>query len=365
MAVHDPKGWVNESAQAAGAGFRAGASRLTEIASGSSKAQYQVTGETMEALYRIWLDPRSKLEWVCPFVLPFWLEAWWKTFHEGAIPLIRAVHHEGECIGVAPLLLEGAVASFIGSENVCDYQDFVVAPGRTRDFSGALIEALRSEGVGRLELGVFRPDSVVMTEFIPAVRELGCAAVCEPGEVAMEIGLPGTWDEFLTALDKKKRHELQRKLRRLHEAGRVTFETVETESKEAFDEDLEKFLLFFKASSEDKASFLTDRMSIYFRTLAEAAARFGALKLSFLQLDGERVAGVLCFEWRTTTYLYNNGYDPKFHSLSVGLMSKVLSIQESIRERRTRYDLLKGSETYKYRLGGTEVPLYRCAIDLS
>jgi hypothetical protein len=63
-------------------------------------------------------------------------------------------------------------------------------------------------------------------------------------------------------------------------------------------------------------------------------------------------------------YLYNNGYDGRFSSLSVGLLSKVISIKESIQIGKKKYDFLKGAEEYKHRLGGKPVPLYRCQIKL-
>jgi CelD/BcsL family acetyltransferase involved in cellulose biosynthesis len=50
--------------------------------------------------------------------------------------------------------------------------------------------------------------------------------------------------------------------------------------------------------------------------------------------------------------------------LSVGIISKVLSIRSGIEAGCRRYDFLKGAETYKKHLGGKEVPLYRCSVML-
>jgi CelD/BcsL family acetyltransferase involved in cellulose biosynthesis len=50
--------------------------------------------------------------------------------------------------------------------------------------------------------------------------------------------------------------------------------------------------------------------------------------------------------------------------LSVGLLSKVLCIKDSIERGKKRFDFLKGREAYKYRLGGREVPIYNCQIVL-
>jgi len=61
-------------------------------------------------------------------------------------------------------------------------------------------------------------------------------------------------------------------------------------------------------------------------------------------------------------YLYNSAYDPEYSYLSVGILSKALYIKDSIQRGKKRFDFLKGSEHYKYHLGGREVPLYNCQI---
>jgi CelD/BcsL family acetyltransferase involved in cellulose biosynthesis len=93
-------------------------------------------------------------------------------------------------------------------------------------------------------------------------------------------------------------------------------------------------------------------------------AKVNLLKLFFLDLDGKPAAAVMCFDYNSTMYLYNNGYDERFSSLSVGLLSKVLTIKKSIKSERKKYDFLKGTEAYKHRLGGKPVNLYRCQVKL-
>ncbi|GAJ14899.1 unnamed protein product, partial [marine sediment metagenome] len=88
------------------------------------------------------------------------------------------------------------------------------------------------------------------------------------------------------------------------------------------------------------------------------------LKLGILELDTVPTAMVMCFDYDDCMYLYNSAYNPQYNSLSVGLLCKVLCIKESIQEGKKRFDFLKGDETYKYHLGGEEVPLYSCQITI-
>ena len=102
----------------------------------------------------------------------------------------------------------------------------------------------------------------------------------------------------------------------------------------------------------------------FFKSLAKAMAQAQLLRLGILELDALPIAVVMCFDYNDTVYLYNSGYDPTYGSLSVGLISKILSIKDSIGRGRRKFDFLKGAEDYKYRLGGKEIPLHGCQIRL-
>jgi len=323
---------------------------------------YTITQETFGSLSSYWLDRSSSLEWDCLFVLPCWMRVWWSVFHNGAASLLSAVRDKNKIIGIAPLMVQGEEARFIGDTDVCDYQDFIVAPGREQEFFEVLINHLRQEGISRLDLNAIRADSKLLGEFARLAGNLKCEISCDPEDVTFELDLPATWDEYLAKLTGKQRHEVRRKLRRLHEAAEVNYRVVDG-FEEVMDE-METFLALFGLSRSDKAAFMTGQMATYFRSLAETMARENLLKLYFLDLDGTPAAAVMCFDHNSTVYLYNNGYDGRFSSLSVGLLSKVLNIKESIQRGKKRYDFLKGTEEYKHRLGGKPVPLYRCRVKL-
>ncbi|MCG6918928.1 MAG: GNAT family N-acetyltransferase [Deltaproteobacteria bacterium] len=323
---------------------------------------YTVTQETFESFHALWLDRKSPLEWDCLFVLPGWLKVWCNVFSDESSPYISAVRDKDKLIGIAPLMVKGEEARFIGDPDVCDYQDFIVAPGREKEFFETLINHFGKQGIRRFDLNTVRADSKVLTELVAVAESLGSEIYCDPEDFTVELDLPASWDKFLAELTSKQRHEVRRKLRRLNEAGEINYRVVEG-SKEVMAE-METFLALFGLSRSDKAAFMTNQMRYYFRLLAESMAKANLLELSFLDVDGTPTAAVMCFDYDSTIYLYNNGYDGRFSSLSVGLLSKVLTIKESIRRGKKKYDFLKGTEEYKYRLGGKAVPLYRCQVKL-
>jgi len=251
-------------------------------------------------------------------------------------------------------------ASFVGSADVCDYLDFVIVPGRGQEFFGVLLDHLVHQGIMHLDLRSLRPDSTVLTDLVGVARNRGCEVSCKPEDVTVEMDLPGTWDEYLLSLNGKQRHEIRRKLRRLNEAGNINYRVVE--DMEAVRDVMGTFFTLFRENREDKADFMTDRMASFFESLAESMAEVNMLRLCVLELDSTPAAALMCFDYNTTVYLYNSGYDHRFSPLSVGALSKALSIKDSIQRGRKKYDFLKGAEIYKSRMGGKEVPLYRCQI---
>jgi len=324
------------------------------------KSGYIVTSESFESLTSYWLESRSHSIWDCIFTLPPWLEVWWHEFGSKAELYLCAVRQGGTITGIAPLLLRGTEAFFIGSADVCDYLDFVVVPGREVDFFNILLDDLRRRGITRLDLRPLRPNSTVLAYLIDIAREHKYEVSWKVEDVSLELNLPSSWHEYLRTLTQKQRHEVRRKLRRLWEAGDVNYHMIE--DSESASEHIAIFLRLFRESRQDKETFLTTRMESFFTSLSKTMAQAGLLRLGILELNAFPVAAVMCFDYNNTVFLYNNGYDPQYSILSVGVISKVLCIKDSVERGKGRFDFLKGAEEYKHRLGGKEINLYGCQI---
>ncbi len=323
---------------------------------------YTVTQESFASLESFRNGPDNGLNWNSVFVLPAWMKVWWEVFGGGAELHLSAVRQEGKVIGVAPLSVKDGRASIVGSADVCDYLDFVVAPGREEDFFNTLLDDLKEKGIRSLELESLRPDSAALTSLAGIARSRNYEVGCQKEDVSLDLDLPATWEEYLGILSSKQRHEVRRKLRRLWEAGNLEHRCLE--AGQEVEDFAEIFLKLFSLSREDKANFMTPGMQSFFRSLAEAMAEIGLLRFGIVELDNQPVSMTMGFDYGDTHYLYNSAYDPQFNYLSVGLLCKVLCIKESIEKGKKRWDFLKGNEPYKYQLGGKEIPLYSCRINI-
>ncbi len=321
---------------------------------------YTINQESIESLTELWHDPTNRLKWDCMFVLPGWLKAWWQTFGEGQTSYLCSIRSRGELIGIAPLMVRGETGYLMGDTDVCDFLDVVVVPGKETVFFNALFDHLRQQGIRQLDLEAVRADSTFYRHLSAPAAGQHNSIACQMVDAIMMLELPSSWDAYLQQLTGKQRHEVRRKLRRLEESGRVNLDAVDDVS--GVKREMDTFLTLFKRNRADKANFMTQQMASFFQLLASEMAAEEILKLFFLTLDDAVTAAAMIFDYDGTFHLYNNGYDQRYYSLSVGLLSKLLTIKESIQQGKKKYDFLKGTEVYKHRLGGRQIPLYRCRV---
>ena len=161
------------------------------------KSEGIVTSESFDSLTSYWLDSRDSAIWDCIFVLPPWLQVWWHDFGSDAELYLGAFRKGGTIAGVAPLLLRGTEASFIGSADLCDYLDFVIVPGKEVDFFNILLDDLQGRGIRRLNLRPLRPNSSVLTYLVGIAKNRNYDVSRKVEDVSLELDLPPTWQGYL------------------------------------------------------------------------------------------------------------------------------------------------------------------------
>ena len=264
-----------------------------------------------------------------------------------------------EAIGVIPILCEGEEATFIGDSNVYDYMDFPVLKGHGKEFFSIAWDRLKSMDWKSLRLESIPEDS-------PTLKYLSDIAKLDGFEVDLHesgttpcMQLPDSWDDYLSGLRKKDRHELRRKLRRLESNTDFKQYSVDITG-DSVQKYMEEFFRLMALSSDDKGAFLTAQNKDFFVDLALRFSATDQYKLFFMEVEGTKVAACICFSYEGTYLLYNSGYDPEKSSLSVGLLNKALTIQEAIKLDIKEYNFLRGTERYKYHLGASD----RAVFDL-
>ena len=131
------------------------------------------------------------------FLSPQWYELWWESLSDGHELLLYACMDGDELVGVLPLKRAANELSFIGSANVCDYMDFVVAKGREDEVYAAITEHVLGMEWKELALNGVDGQSPTMTRLVDSLRERGVGVTIRPEEVCPTVKLPGSWHEYL------------------------------------------------------------------------------------------------------------------------------------------------------------------------
>jgi CelD/BcsL family acetyltransferase involved in cellulose biosynthesis len=321
---------------------------------------YSVAREELASLEGPWRDilPASGPKAV--FYSPLWLKTWWEEFADGRELMLLSVRDGQRLVGVAPLMREGERLTLAGDTNVCDYMDVVASEGCEEGVVDAILHAVSEEPWSELVLWAVPEYSPTLTILPRLAAGFGYSAEIEQEDVCPRVELPATFDAYVEGLDRRDRHELRRKLRRLYRSGDVLFHPSQLVSE--VESHLDDFLRQHAASRQEKALFMTERMARFFRRIALTLADHNLVRLYCLEVNGVRAASVLCFNAGEELLLYNSGYDPDYASLAVGLLSKALALEQAIEQGKRWFDFLRGAEAYKYDLGGKDLAVYRCIV---
>ena len=284
------------------------------------------------------------------FLTPYWQKTWWESMRPPGQELrILRFRDDHTTIGIAPLVFQDGLITFLGSTDLWDLHDFVMLKGREEDFFQALAGYLEDEDWTEVRLESLLEDSPTPDRMLGLAEEKGYRVTQGVEGELLGVALPGTWDEYLGILRKKDRHELRRKLRKL--SGEVEFHVQELEDAGSVSEAMDEFLSLMAQSREEKSEFLTEERGEFFRGVFLEMARRGYLSLSFMEVDGVRTAATVCFDYNNVLSLYNSGHNLEYANLGTSFLLKALRIKRAICQGREYFDMLRGTEPYKYHLG--------------
>ncbi len=316
-----------------------------------------VTTQSFDSLKPLWDRLLAATSTGSPFSAWDFQTIWYNILGQGAPLHICSISKGDDLIGIAPLLQGDKSISFVGSQDVCDYLDFIIQAGREREVLAALLAHLQALSWERMELISLREGSPTLAHLPELAEESGWRVEVVVQDACPQMPLPSDWEQYLARLSKKDRHELRRKLRRLQAA-----DVVRTYLGSDLERDMAAFLDLHKQSNEDKAEFMTPRMEEFFWKLARTFVPQGKCGIYLMDLDGQPVSAAVCFFSPREALLYNSGFRRDCSYLSVGLLLKAYCIRHAIERGIPAFNFLRGNEPYKYHLGGEDHPVYNMTI---
>lgn len=308
-----------------------------------------------------------------PFLRSEYLRVWWSTlgggeWDSGDLFTVIARQENGELAGVAPLFFTNnhtgeSALMLLGSIEISDYLDFIVSPSLADEFAEALLLFLGSDPSPRwkiLDLYNILEDSASLDALLKAASKFGWKFDVEKLQPCPYIPLPGDWETYLGGIDKKQRHEIRRKMRRLEAHTEPTSWYFVSDPLRLDDE----ITAFFQLMSEDpeKKSFLTGKMRDQLRSCMHAAFDAGWLQLVFMEIAGRKAASYLNFDYAGHVWVYNSGFSSEFRELSPGWVLLSNLLKWSNENQRLAFDFMRGGEDYKYRFGAVDRHVVRVRL---
>lgn len=319
-----------------------------------------------------------------PFLRHEYLRTWWETRGGGEWPdselAVVVAHQDGRLAGVAPLFAaknrDGDPALLLlGSIEISDYLDLIVRPTDLSAFISGLLDFLGHSGPAGLSVPAPeaepKPWQILDWQNIPEAsttlpvlkaetEKRGWTFVQEQTYHTPSIPLTGDFETYLSGIDKKQRHEIRRKMRRVEEsASDVRWYSVSDGA--TLVAEVDAFLVMM-ADEPEKAKFLTEAMRRQVQLLCRAAFENGWLQLAFLEVDGQKAAGYLNFDYLNCIWVYNSGIDRRFLELSPGWVLLGYLLQWANENKRAEFDFMRGDEEYKYRFGAVDNFVVRAKV---
>lgn len=297
-----------------------------------------------------------------------WQKTWWQEFRHGRTLYVLLLRDEdGQARGLAPLYLEGpgagkSILKLIGDNDISDHLSIMAEKGREEEVCGLMVKYLTgaADDWDEISIGPLKQESVSCNQLAAEAAKCGLEVKITACDTSPWVSLPRTWDDYLRALGQKERHELRRKLRKAAREAALRYYSCEDLA--ALDADMDSFLGLMEKSAPEKAAFLGESMKRFFKKAAIELFKAGWLELSFLEVNGMRIAANLCFDYCGSIQLYNSGFNPSYRHLSAGIVLTADNLRRAIEKGRAEFDFLRGSEGYKYSFGAKDEPLFRVSI---
>jgi CelD/BcsL family acetyltransferase involved in cellulose biosynthesis len=327
-----------------------------------------IQSESFDQLEREWDNLLGRSAVNTPFNTFSWNRTWWEVYGEGELWLITCRDRENVLLGIAPFFIETTshgerVVRFVGHIDVVDYMDLIIDKDY-RDSVFADLAAYLAQSQKHFDaIGLANIQETSPTyEGLPAaLRDVGFKTGLEHIEVAPQIELPSTYDDYLKdILDSRERKETKRKMRKA-EGGLYDVAWYTVGAEHNLEKELQQFLELMRSADEGKAAFLENPKNVeFFSKVMPLVFDAGYLQLMFITIDGTACAAYLNFDYGDHVYVYNSGLEPaQFGALSPGIVLLQYAIQHSIDQDRRIFDFLRGDETYKYKMGGRDKRLFQ------
>jgi CelD/BcsL family acetyltransferase involved in cellulose biosynthesis len=317
----------------------------------------------LENLREAWNDLLMKSASDTVFLTWEWMYTWWECFGEGKNLFVIVAEDEGVIVGIAPFQITRARyfgiralthLEFLGTTGVItEYPDLIIQQGREHELVSAIITFICKSTLewDVLNLVSMRQDSLNLKLIRESWEDKGIQYWEYSSSISPYIELPASIDEYILSLSKNFRSKIKYYRKRLEKSRIVKIS--ETTGKNTIADDFAVIMQLHQKRWEEKGgagSFAQSRVRFlkFHNSIIHRFFENRWLYLLQLIVDGVPTASQYNFIYHNTVYCHSPGFDPDWAQYNVGSVLQMLAIEDSVRKGAKEFDLLRGSEQYKY-----------------
>lgn len=326
--------------------------------------QTVTTRQQLVAARSSWDEVYARSTAATPFLSWEWQHHWWQSFGRDRQLAIILLFSGDLPVAVAPLcvmpvLFRGIPVRqlrFLGSDQVAsDYLDFLSVPGFEHLAVPRFLELFqRLFDWDLLSLSDVPEESLTPRALAKLTRGGSTLALAEDGVTLCPwVRLPQSYDDYLASLSHTTRKEMRRKVKRFQR--RFSTRLVDVHDERGLPEAIASLIRLNRLrrhAQRDPGAFTDGGFTAFHSRAIPDLVRQGRARIMLLYADERPVAVqyILCEGARW--YSYQGGFEPRLGPYAPGTVLDALVLRHAIEHARVHhFDLLRGMEPYKFRLG--------------
>jgi CelD/BcsL family acetyltransferase involved in cellulose biosynthesis len=293
-----------------------------------------------------------------PFLTHDWIRCWWESFGVGRKLNILMVRREGSLIAIAPLMISrtaiyGIPVRELGSisNDHTPRFDFVIS-GTASEHASAMEAIWRHLWDTHWEWDVMKlcqlEPGPTLDQLTRLAESKSCRLATWPSTDSPYLPIAGRFEDHFATLPRGLRANLRRRMKRLEEIGPVEFEQVSSEA--AIDSALAEAFRMEAGTWKGEAGTAIachNELARFYTSIAHAAARQGTLYLTFLLLNGQRIAFDLSLIYGRRLFKLKPGYLQEHHACSPGQQLTTMTVRDAFARGLSEVDFLGSADDWK------------------
>jgi len=317
--------------------------------------------QEFSALRAEWNDLLSRSSADTIFLTWEWLYSWWKCYAgtDDALHILVVRDSTGVLVGILPLyrrlqpwfpLKRIKILRLIGDGSWdSDYLDAILVQGCELQILSSVWQWLQSQrsSWNLLQLSGI-PRTSATSKWLKDTLENKRAVFSSEDIPCLVTDLPESWDEYVASLKPRFRTKVRSTLREISTRYNIGFTTLQSEAE--LQAGLETLYRLHEQRWESKGAdgvFHNPAKRRFYECFSRLFLAQGWLAFDFLHLNGKPVACQMCFRYRGTQFLLQEGFDPQFAPESVGIALRAMVFKKAIEDGIRHYDFLAGLGRHK------------------